>query len=207
MSPRPRLGRRLRAIAAAAGFALAGLSFGIAVVEAASGTVAEARATSQTVAREYLVKAGFLYNFAKLTQWPGAGDEETGEFRLCVLGADPFGASLDLVRGKTIGARTVTTRIVQDAAGARDCQLVFISGAERARLREHLDALRGHPVLTVSDLPQFSRAGGIISLKTVDNKVRFEINLGAAERVGLRLSSRLLSLAEIVADQSRVQVE
>jgi hypothetical protein len=146
---------------------------------------------------EYLVKAAFLYNFAKLTEWPAA-KKTGGRFLLCVLGADPFAGALDAIAGKTVGERVVAVIRGIDATQAQQCHLVFIGESEAARLSQHLDVLRDRPVLTVSDLPNFSRAGGLIGLKVVDARIRFAVNVAAARRVGLVFSSRLLQLAEIV---------
>ena len=80
--------------------------------------------------------------------------------------------------------------------------MLFISASERDRLDSILDAIAEQPILTVADMPRFARTGGIIALKVVDNRFRLEINTGVADKAGLKLSSKLLRLAETVRTQS-----
>jgi len=158
-----------------------------------------APATAEEPPREYLIKAAFLYNFAKFTHWPDSSfsDAET-PLDICVFGEDPFGGALDAIAGKTIRGRTVAVRRVASVEAGAACHLLFISDSELPRLKAILETLTGRPVLTIADMPDFARAGGIISLKTNEqDKLRFEINAGIAKRAGLRISSKLLSLAEI----------
>jgi hypothetical protein len=158
-----------------------------------------ARAAAEEPAREYRIKAAFIYNFAKFTRWP-AGSFADGEAPLdfCIYGEDPFGGALDAVAGKTIRGRKVAVRRIAAIEASAGCHLLFISDSEAERLTGILAAVGDRPVLTVADMPDFARAGGIINLKTnEDDKLRFEINTGTARRVGLKFSSKLLSLAEI----------
>ena len=142
---------------------------------------------------EYQVKAAYLYNFGKFVNWPDSGK---AEFHLCVLGDDPFGADLDstitnaTINGKKIAARRLSG--VQDAEG---CEIAFIASSESGRLERNLAALKKLHVLTVSDMPDFIRRGGIIQFVEEDRKVRFEVNLKAAQESGFTLSSELLKVA------------
>ena len=158
-----------------------------------------APAAAAETSREYLIKAAFLYNFAKFTEWPaGSFPDSAAPLDVCVFGEDPFGGALESIAGKTIrGRRVAVHRVASIEAGAA-CHLLFISASEATRLAGILDSLRGRPVLTIAEMPGFARSGGIINLKTnADDRIRFEINNGIARRVGLRLSSKLLNLAEI----------
>ena len=155
--------------------------------------------TETETSREYLIKAAFLYNFAKFTEWPaGSFPDSAAPLDVCVFGEDPFGGALESIAGKTIrGRRVAVHRVASIEAGAA-CHLLFISASEATRLAGILESLRGRPVLTIAEMPGFARSGGIINLKTnPDDRIRFEINAGIAKRVGLRLSSKLLNLAEI----------
>ncbi len=149
--------------------------------------------------REYLVKAAFLYNFAKFTVWPANtfADPST-PLRLCLLGKDPFQGALDSLAGKTVRKRKLEIHRLAKTGGLGKCHLLFVSASENKRLATILKVLRGMPVLAVGDMPNFAHSGGIINLKTVRNKVRFEINIRAAKRAHLKFSSKLLRLAEIV---------
>ncbi|HEX9792110.1 MAG TPA: YfiR family protein [Kiloniellales bacterium] len=155
-------------------------------------------AAAAEASREYLIKAAFLYNFAKFTDWPAdAFATPDTPLTICVLGEDPFGAALDAIDGKEIKGRTVAIRRLSDAAGADVCHVIFISASETPRLATIFQALRGRPVLTVADIPDFARTGGIINLKTnKEDRIRFDINVGSAQQARLRMSSKLLSLAE-----------
>ena len=158
-----------------------------------------ARAATEEPAREYRIKAAFIYNFAKFTRWP-AGSFADGEAPLdfCIYGKDPFGGALDAIAGKTIRGRKVTVRRIAEIEASAGCHLLFISDSEAERLTGILAAVGDRPVLTVADMPDFARAGGIINLKTTEeDSLRFEINTGTARRAGLKLSSKLLNLAEI----------
>jgi hypothetical protein len=148
--------------------------------------------------REYLIKAAFLYNFAKFTEWPDAAfDGQAAPIQVCVLGQDPFGHSLQSIEGKVIRGREVTVLRIANPKVAVNCHVLFISESEQNRLAAILEVLGDRPVLTIADMPDFARTGGIINLKTLKEKVRFEINVGTARRAGLKLSAKLLSLAQI----------
>lgn len=150
------------------------------------------------LSREYLIKAAFLYNFAKFTEWPAAAFATADTpLAICVLGEDSFGAALDAIDGKEIKGRTVAVQRLADTTEAEACHVIFISASEQTRLAEILESLRDLPVLTVAEMPEFARTGGIINLKTnKEDRIRFDINVGRAQQAGLRVSSKLLNLAE-----------
>lgn len=153
---------------------------------------------------EYQVKAVYLYNFAKFVEWPA--DESAGRedaFTVCILGRDPFGAFLDqTLAGETLhGKRAVTKRIVS-GGDTSDCEIVFVSKSERHGLRSILGSLKKKSTLTVSDIEGFSERGGMIQLMLDEDRVRFEVNLTAATRAGLTLSSELLKVARSVRRDS-----
>jgi hypothetical protein len=184
---------------------LIAISIGLAVspfFAASAGLGGVARAGAQEPTHEYRIKAAFIYNFARFTRWP-AGSFSDGEAPLdfCVYGEDPFGGALDSVAGDTIRGRKVAVRRIATIESSNGCHLLFVSGSESDRLTGILAALSDRPVLTIGDVPDFTRAGGIINLKTgEDDRLRFEINTGIAEQSGLKFSSKLLSLAEITGD-------
>jgi hypothetical protein len=154
------------------------------------------------VAAEYEVKAAFLYKFASFVEWPALSPD--GQVCIGVLGADPFGASLDeTIRGKSVNGRGFAIRRIKSGQDASACQIVFVSPSEKKTLPRILAALEGVPVLTVGDTPGFCESGGIVNLEVQDSKVRLQVNLEAAEKAGLRLSSKLLSLATVVRRHAR----
>jgi hypothetical protein len=149
---------------------------------------------------QYDVEAAYLYQFGNFVQWPSkSGADRPKAFTICVLGQDPFGTVLeDTVRGsKMNGLPMAAKRIayVRDTAG---CQIVFISLSQQDQLAANLIALRGQPILTVSDIPDFAARGGMIQFVMIDNRVRFEIGLPSAQASGLKLSSQLLKVAVAV---------
>ena len=155
--------------------------------------------TDELAASEYRIKAAFLYNFARFVSWP---DSDTGNngFSLCVLGTDPFGELVDSLAGKQVHNQGLVIRRLGELLPEDNCQLVYISSDNTIDLDATLSLLRVHPVLTVSDMDDFITRGGIIRFRLVDKKVRFDINIDAANTAGLTISSKLLSLAHIVRD-------
>jgi hypothetical protein len=151
--------------------------------------------------REYTVKGAFIYNFALFVDWPpNAFASDSAPFVIGVLGKNPFGEALDKMQGQSIKGRKVVVRALSNAEEGADCQLVFISASERGRLHQILALLRKGHVLTVSDLEGFTDAGGMVNFVTIEDKVRFEINLKEARSAKLRISSQLLKLARDVIE-------
>jgi hypothetical protein len=149
---------------------------------------------------EYQVKAAFLYNFAKFVEWPPQAFPATNTpITIGMLGRNPFDGELErAVRNKVVNGRPL---VMQKLASTTDpllkhCQIVFIQPMEKNRLVEFLAALKDAPVLTVSESEGFTRYGGMINFVMEERKVRFEINDAAAARAGLKISSKLLSLAK-----------
>jgi hypothetical protein len=148
---------------------------------------------------EYQLKAAYLYNFARFVAWPpGVPSNRPDAFAICVLGDDPFGPFLDaLPASGAIDGKPVITRRVSRGAAAESCAILFVGGSEAGRLTDVLPAL-GRGVLTVSDIPDFARRGGMIQFVAEGSRIRFEVNQATAERAGLTLSSELLKVAVAV---------
>lgn len=169
----------------------------LALLLAGSGGAASSAIAQQGKPGEYQVKAVYLYNFAKFIDWP-PGSEKNSAFTICVLGRDPFGPVLDeTLAGDTIGNRKPVARRVASAAETR-CEILFISSSEAGRVKQILASIDKPGVLTVSDVPEFTASGGMIQFVLMDNKIRFEVNLTAAEKAGLIVSSQLLKVATTV---------
>ena len=172
---------------------LAGRSPGVRLVAAAP-----ARAGAPS---EHQVKAAFLYNFANFVEWPdGALGPAGSPLKVCVVGADPFGGALDdafrdqVVQGRT-RADLARRRRWPRSAAATSCSC---RRASRAAGRSCSRSCGTAPTLTVADGPPLVRQGGMVNFVIEAKRVRFEINRGAAEHAGLRISSKLLALARIV---------
>jgi hypothetical protein len=118
---------------------------------------------------------------------------------LCVLGEDPFGIDLDkTLNGKQVNGRELLIKRFKGVYGLDVCQVLFISSSEKHRLAQVIARLKHSSILTVGETEQFTRLGGIINFTVEGNKVRFEINVDAARRAGLKISSRLLQVAKVV---------
>ncbi len=192
------------------GLAIAGLAIGIVTFLAApaahaqSATVTAAdTAEPAKISREYLIKAAILYNFAKFATWPAAAfSNATAPLRICVIGADPFGPALESLNGKTVRNRALVTAPIAKVEDAAACHILFVSASEKDRLGAILDTVSALPILTVADINRFANSGGIIALKEVNDRSRIEVNIGAANLAGLKLSSKLLRLADTVGTQT-----
>jgi hypothetical protein len=145
------------------------------------------------------VKAAFLFNFAKFVEWPSDATSGTTTLSLGVVGNDAISDALrTMTRDKIVGGKGVSVRRAAPGEDLASFNLLFIGQSEKARLGDVLKRLEGTAVLTVSDADRFCEQGGVIALVIVDNHVRFDVSLEAAERSRLRVSSKLLNLARRV---------
>jgi hypothetical protein len=150
-------------------------------------------------ALEYRVKAAYLYNFFLFVDWPRqAFVQDDGRFELCILGRDPFGASLTPLTKKTAQGRSIALRRLEPGADANTCHVLFIGSSEVHRVPTILRRLRAAHVLTASEVPNFARQGGVVGFTIEGGKVRLEVNLASARRAGLKVSSKLLEVASEV---------
>jgi hypothetical protein len=149
------------------------------------------------------VEAAYLYNFGKFVNWPA--EPPAAPFSICVLG-DDFAKTLDsLIANESIQGRKIAARRLSSVADADRCQILFLGVSEESRLTKDMAALKGKPILTVSSLPRFLDEGGNIQFLMQNNRVRFAINLAAAEKSGLTLSSELLKVAVSVSPMPPVE--
>lgn len=165
--------------------------------------VGDVRGADSAPFREYDVKAVFLFNFAQFIDWPDSGLPSDGEpFVIGVLGADPFHEILDqTVQGERIHGHSVQVKRFRRLDDVTSCQLLFVSRSEAGRLADIVRRLSGRGILTVSDLEPFGRLGGMITFKTTQGRVHFEINVAAAEKQGFKISSKLLKVAQVVSGE------
>jgi hypothetical protein len=159
-------------------------------------------AVAQRIADEYQVKAAFLYNFAKFVEWPdGTFANSTSALTVCVLGKDPFGKVLDdAILGKRIAEHPAILARAKRIQDLPECQIIFVSASDSPQLPEILRELHGRKALVVGETENFAGSGGAIQFVLEANRVRFAINTDAADRAGLKVSSKLLALATIVHD-------
>jgi len=156
--------------------------------------------TQAQTATEYQVKAAFLFNFAKFVEWPPSSfSNASAPLRICVFGRDPFGQELrDMVDEKTVNGRKLEVDYMVDLRLAKTCHILFIASSQKARLKQILERLRGTAALTVSDSEGFAEQGGMINFVLDNDRVQFKVNRNAAHQAGLKISSKLLSVAILV---------
>lgn len=145
---------------------------------------------------EYQVKAAFLLNFTKFVEWPAAAfGSAQASMTICILGQNPFGTALNqIVNGELVNGRRVVVEQIKNAPVLQSCQVLFLEDPPEGKPIPGT----GTGVLTVGEGENFLRSGGIIAFVIENHRVRFVINKAAAERAGLKLSSRLLNVAKSV---------
>jgi len=146
---------------------------------------------------EYTLKAAFIYNFARFTNW---GDRPDKALNLCVLGRDPFGSALDMIDNKEVGRLHIVVKRLRDVEKAFDgCQIVFVTDSEMDNFLLQPERVRlASGVMTIADQEGAARRGVIVELTTADQRVGFEFNQARATQAKVEVSSKLLRLARKV---------
>ncbi len=146
------------------------------------------------------MKALFLFNFAKYVDWPASAfSSSSAPIVIDVIGEDGFSDEFRRVTGeRTVNDRKVEIKQIQDTADLKDCQILFIGSSEKGRLTEILEAVKNSAVLTVGETDRFLLQEGMINFTKKENKIHLEINLVPAQRAKLKLSSKLLTVADVV---------
>jgi hypothetical protein len=181
------------------GAGLWSLAIGLALLGARPVTAQSVRASASEV------QAVFLFNFAQFVDWPAeAFPDPQAPLVIGILGKDPFGNFLDeTVRGEKVRGRAFKVERYRRVEDVKDCHILFISRSEAKRLDGILAALKGRPILTVSNGDDFDRPGGIIRFILDESKIRLSVDLEAAQGARLTFSSKLLRSAEIVPASGR----
>lgn len=142
------------------------------------------------------LKAAFIYNFTQFIEWPDSAASDS--LNICVLGNATFARELGTINGKQAHGKPIVVIHLADDASLRQCHVLFVRVTNPVYRDSLLKRLEAQPVLTVSDSRGFAGAGGTVQFFLDNNRVRFAINKEAADRAGLEVSSKLLSLARIV---------
>ena len=162
----------------------------VALIALGGGTV-----PGETSADEYRLKAAFLYRFAEFVEWPPEAWTDRDHVEICALAPAPFAHALrEMIGSERLRGRAVAIREIDAGDPIETCHLLFASGGPNL-WRPALRRVANLPVLTVGDGDTFLDDGGVIQLRTLDHRVRFEISMSAAQHSRLRLSSQLLRLA------------
>ena len=161
-------------------------------------------ASAQTATAATL-KAAFLYNFAKFSEWPADVLAAGQRLEMCVVGdaavADALGQT---IKGRAMEGHELTVTVLKVGESPSACHLLYVSASEMKRSAAVLLGARGASMFTVSDADGFAESGGVAQLIVENDRMRFAINIASAQRVRLNISSKLLSLAKIVKDQNNV---
>jgi hypothetical protein len=159
-----------------------------------------AQAAETPALSERQVKALFLFNFAKYVEWPaGAFSNSSAPIVIGVVGEDGLGDEFRRMTGdRTINDRKVVIKQIDGTADLKACQILFIGSSENAHVSEILEAVKNSAVLTVGETDRFLTQEGMINFTKKENKIHLEINLVPAQRANLKLSSKLLTVADVV---------
>jgi hypothetical protein len=146
---------------------------------------------------EPALKAAFIYNFAKFTEWPADAMATGAPLILCVLGDAAIGGALErAVRGQTLAGHSIgVTQAASDGRPPKGCHIAYVSGVTASQAAEIIAGLGDAPVLTISDVDGFTRLGGIAQFFFENGQLSFAVQLASARRARLQISSNLLALA------------
>ena len=147
---------------------------------------------------EPALKAAYVYNFARFTEWPHGAVQADGPLVLCVLGDAAVGAALEkTVKGRMLAGHSLSVSHVAITGPNQMCHVLYVAGVTVDRAAQLIARLRESPVLTISDIEGFTEQGGVARFFFEHGRLRFSVRVGAARRAGLQISSRLLALARI----------
>lgn len=150
---------------------------------------------------EYEVKAGFIYNFAKFVSWPPQAYEKSPGFLvLCFASNDPAVDVFYKLEGKLIRGRKIKVVAYKGEDCLEQSQILFLATQDKAFIQQVLSLVKGRSILTIGEVEGFTQWGGVINFFQSNNRLRFQINIDAARREGLRMSSQLLGSAQIVRE-------
>jgi hypothetical protein len=163
------------------------------------GVILPLRELSADAVEEYVAKAALTFNFARYTEWSSAAVAASPDvLRACVVGNNALLRAFHGINGRRVGERQIRVSALRKLDQPRGCDLIFINIRDRSKISLLLEHARNLPILTIGEIGGFCDYGGIINLYRAGNKLRFEINLTAANQAKLEISSRLLRLAKIV---------
>ncbi len=154
---------------------------------------------------EHEVKASFVYTVAKFVEWPDRAFQRPGAPLVFeVLGEDALEEALErAARGKTVNGHPVEVRKAGKSGDLSPCHVLYVGRSEAGHLRGVLDRVRGATVLTVGELARFAEDGGVMGLRLEENMIRFEVNIDAAARAHLSISSKILKLGKVIHERRR----
>jgi hypothetical protein len=152
---------------------------------------------AQTPNVEYRIKSAYIFNFAKFVSWPSSAFQTpTSPIIIGILGKDPFGTEIDeTIAHKSIDGRPLAVKRLAETDPLDGCHILFIAESERKQVPRILESVSKLPILTVSEIEDFTDTGGMIRFFKHEKNIRFEIDLDAVEAARLKISSKLLQVA------------
>lgn len=148
---------------------------------------------------DYKLKAAYVYNIAKFTTWPARSfKDENTPLKIAILGRAPTGMHLKSLNDQMISKHPIKVINISDIRECGDCHIIFISDEYKNNMKAIKAALNESPILTISDMDEFIKSGGLVSLDPVNHRLAISINLPEVKSKGLEFSSKLLKLAVIV---------
>lgn len=146
---------------------------------------------------EYEIKAALIHKFANYGQWPDESDRT--EFRIGILGKDPFGADLSrILDSKSVHEKKIVLLYSEEPSELKSCQIVFISSSEKGRLDQMFSTFKDANILTIGDSQGFAETGGIIGFFEKDQQIHFKVNMATLKETNLFLGARLLRAAKLI---------
>lgn len=139
---------------------------------------------------EYKIKAGYLYNFTKFITWP---EDQLKTFNLCILGGDPFGDLINPIEQQSALGRPIKLIRLNRLTQSPYCHILFISAIQDLSSAKAFAA-----TLTVGEREGFAAQGGMIGFVNKDSRIKLQINLPAIRKSGLKISAKLLEVAEVI---------
>jgi len=151
------------------------------------------------VSIEYQIKASFVYTVAKFVDWPeGEFQDPATPLTLGILADDTVSEAIEeTLRGRKVHNRTLIVKRLSDLKAARDCQILYVGAFEGKSVPVLLSQFAPEGVLTVGEGSDFAASGGILGLTLRESLVQFEVNIAAAQRAGLTISSKILRLGRV----------
>ncbi|MCW8930386.1 MAG: YfiR family protein [Gammaproteobacteria bacterium] len=146
---------------------------------------------------EYQLKAAFTLNFARLTQWPQTPNKPQEQLLICVMGNELLKSTFSIINEQNINGKQSRLKIITRRHDIKTCHILMISGIKQSNMRQIFKLSRQHNILTISELPDISQSEAVVNFIDEGNKIKFQINHYHARQSGLKISSRLLKLAQI----------
>jgi hypothetical protein len=163
------------------------------------------RDADETALQEYQLKAGYLYNFTRFVEWPtNAFSRDAAPFSVCIFGEDPFGDLVERTMSqKRVGERRLAITRLRANDDPRGCHLLFFSESHLWQFAKVQAQIGQESVLTVGEGRDFTKRGGVVGMVMDEDRIQLEINVVAAGRARLRISSKLLSIVRVISEPTQ----